>query len=216
MLIDLFANPGGLARADTGGIEAAGHLQLEDDSPAGDLFSPQVEAASRRQGNADMMFAAGHDRTAERCGSSEQSIRAKFEYFRFGRPRSDREYLTIAKLTAGVASLLMIAGAIVICYIPKESINDFSLIIGSLFGGGVLSIFLLGFFTTRVGYRAVLLWAEPARVEPPDGVDDGTKSRKKLPADSGRSQGTLNIRKTALSGILREKSRKKFNFGLNF
>ena len=76
---------------------------------------------------------------------------------RFGRPRSDREYLTIAKLTAGVASLLMIAGAIVICYIPKESINDFSLIIGSLFGGGVLSIFLLGFFTTRVGYRAVLL-----------------------------------------------------------
>jgi SSS family solute:Na+ symporter len=76
---------------------------------------------------------------------------------RFGRARSDREYLTIAKVTAGIASLLMIGGAIVICYIPKESINDFSLIIGSLFGGGVLSIFLLGFFTTRVGYHAVLL-----------------------------------------------------------
>lgn len=52
----------------------------------------------------------------------------------------------------------MIAGAIVICYIPKESVNDFSLIIGSLFGGGVLSIFLLGFFTTRVGYGAALFW----------------------------------------------------------
>jgi hypothetical protein len=105
-----------------------------------------------------MMFAVGHGRTVERCGSSGQSIRAKFEYFRSGRPRSDREYLTVAKLTAGVASLLMIAGAIVICYIPKESVNDFSLIIGSLFGGGVLSIFLLGFFTTRVGYGAALFW----------------------------------------------------------
>ena len=75
---------------------------------------------------------------------------------RFGRVRSDRDCLVIAKLIAGAASVLMIGGAIAICYIPKESMNDFGLIIGSLFGGGVLSIFLLGFFTTRVGNCAVI------------------------------------------------------------
>ena len=75
---------------------------------------------------------------------------------RFGRPRTDREHLVIAKLIAGAASVLMIGGAIAICYIPKESMNDFGLIIGSLFGGGILSIFLLGFFSTRVGNRAII------------------------------------------------------------
>ena len=75
---------------------------------------------------------------------------------RFGRPRSDQEHLVIAKIIAGIASIFMIGGAILICYIPKESMNDFGLIIGSLFGGGIMSIFLLGFFTTRVSNRAVI------------------------------------------------------------
>ena len=34
--------------------------------------------------------------------------------------------------------------------------NDFGLITSSLFGGGILSLFLLGFFTTRVGNHAIL------------------------------------------------------------
>ena len=75
---------------------------------------------------------------------------------RFGRPRSDAQYLKIAKGIACAAGLFMILGAIGINYIPKESMNDFGLIVGSMFGGGMLAVFLLGFFSTRVGNRAIL------------------------------------------------------------
>lgn len=75
---------------------------------------------------------------------------------RFGKPRSDARCLAIAKWVACAAGVMMIAGAYIIIYIPKESVNDFGIIIGSIFGGGMLAIFMLGFFTTRVGYRALL------------------------------------------------------------
>lgn len=68
----------------------------------------------------------------------------------------DRTALRHARLYALLATLIMIAGAIGICYIPKESVNDMSLIVSSLFGGGMFAIFLLGFFSTRVGNRAIL------------------------------------------------------------
>ncbi|MGE4564971.1 MAG: sodium:solute symporter, partial [Victivallaceae bacterium] len=75
---------------------------------------------------------------------------------RFGKPRSDAHCLAIAKWVACAAGVMMIAGAYIIVYIPKESVNDFGIIIGSIFGGGMLAIFMLGFFTTRVGYHALL------------------------------------------------------------
>ena len=49
-----------------------------------------------------------------------------------------------------------VAGALVIDFIPRESMTDFTLILGSIFGGGMLAIYLLGFFTRRVGNAALL------------------------------------------------------------
>jgi SSS family solute:Na+ symporter len=47
----------------------------------------------------------------------------------------------------------MIAGAIVIARLPKESMVDLGLKIAQIvFGGGLMGIFLLGFLTTRVNY----------------------------------------------------------------
>ncbi|MEO0333428.1 MAG: hypothetical protein AAF223_17375 [Bacteroidota bacterium] len=71
--------------------------------------------------------------------------------------RSDQRYLQIARLIAIGVSLLMIGGAVFFSAIEKESINDLSWIVASVFGGCLVGLFLLGFFTTRVGYRAALL-----------------------------------------------------------
>ncbi|MGB3589156.1 MAG: sodium:solute symporter [Tunicatimonas sp.] len=71
--------------------------------------------------------------------------------------RSDQRYLQVARLIAIGVSLLMIGGAVFFSAIEKESINDLSWIVASVFGGCLVGLFLLGFFTTRVGYQAALV-----------------------------------------------------------
>jgi len=83
---------------------------------------------------------------------------------RFGRKREDASCLKIAKSIACVAAAVMIGGALLIHFVPKESMNDFGIITSSMFGGGMLGIFLLGFFTRRVGNRAVVLGTATAIV----------------------------------------------------
>ena len=70
--------------------------------------------------------------------------------------RDDAYYLKYAKLFAVIAGIFMIIGAIVLYKVPKESMTDLSIILASIFGGGILSIFMLGFFSKRVGNRAIL------------------------------------------------------------
>jgi len=71
--------------------------------------------------------------------------------------RTDRNYLRAARFIAIGVSLLMVGGAIFFSAIEKESVNDLSWIVASVFGGCLVGLFLLGFFTTRVGYRAALI-----------------------------------------------------------
>lgn len=70
------------------------------------------------------------------------------------RGRSDRFYLNAARLIAVMASLLMVAGALLCSSIEKESMNDLSWIVASVFGGCLLGLFMTGFFTTRVDQTA--------------------------------------------------------------
>ena len=77
-------------------------------------------------------------------------------YRRFGRSGGDRCELRFAKRLSMLVSAWMIGGAVLIHYIPKESINDLTIVLGSLLGGGLLSIYMLGFFTIRVGEKALL------------------------------------------------------------
>ncbi len=69
--------------------------------------------------------------------------------------RSDRYYLWTARLVATCAALLMVLGALTFAHIPKESMNDISLIATSVFGGCLMGLFMMGFFTRRVDGRAV-------------------------------------------------------------
>ncbi len=71
--------------------------------------------------------------------------------------RDDRYYLRAARCIASVVTVLVVLGAITFSYLPKESMNDVSLIVTSVFGGCLMGLFLLGFFTTRVDGTAATI-----------------------------------------------------------
>lgn len=64
--------------------------------------------------------------------------------------RDDRHYLRAAWWIAAAASLAMIAGATLLLYAEGPTLQDVSIKLTSLLGGGVLAIYLLG-FGTRIG-----------------------------------------------------------------
>jgi solute:Na+ symporter, SSS family len=64
--------------------------------------------------------------------------------------RDDRHYLRVARAIATVAAALMIAGGVVLIHAQTKTLQDAAQILNSLVGGGLLSIFMVGFLT-RVG-----------------------------------------------------------------
>ncbi|MFG0249159.1 MAG: sodium:solute symporter [Phycisphaeraceae bacterium JB051] len=71
--------------------------------------------------------------------------------------REDRYYLKLAWVIATLVGFAMIIIAIVFYYTPKESVVDTLILVGSLVGGPVLAMYLLGFFTTRIDGRTLLI-----------------------------------------------------------
>ena len=70
--------------------------------------------------------------------------------------RDDQFYLRIARYIATAAAALMIGGAMLFTSIEKESMNDLSWIVASVFGGCLVGLFMVGFFTRRVdGFSAM-------------------------------------------------------------
>lgn len=69
--------------------------------------------------------------------------------------RDDRFYVRMARIITGGAIVLMGVGAMIFTVVERESMNDISLIMTSVFGGSMAGLYLLGFFTTRVDGRAV-------------------------------------------------------------
>lgn len=76
--------------------------------------------------------------------------------------RDDRFYLRAARIIAAVAAVMMVAGAIILNWVPKENMNSLSWIVASVFGGCLVGLFLLGMFTTRVDYVSVVIALVPA------------------------------------------------------
>ena len=69
--------------------------------------------------------------------------------------KSDRHYLRVAWVIATIAALLMICGAIVLVNADTKTLQDTGAIIASILGGGLLGIYMLGFFTSVGDARAV-------------------------------------------------------------
>lgn len=71
--------------------------------------------------------------------------------------RNDEYYLRLARWLATLAGGLMIGGAVVFHFLPRETMFDLLLIVGSMFGGCMTGMFLMGMFTRRVNNTAVLV-----------------------------------------------------------
>lgn len=71
--------------------------------------------------------------------------------------RDEVFYLRAARLVSGGAAVLMVAGGLLFHHISKESMNDLVWIMGSLFGGCLMGLFVLGFFSTRVDRRSAIV-----------------------------------------------------------
>lgn len=70
------------------------------------------------------------------------------------RDRDDKHYLKVAWIIASFTSLFMIVGAIYINQSETKTLQDAATILVSLLGGGLLGLYLIGFFTKRGDARA--------------------------------------------------------------
>lgn len=64
--------------------------------------------------------------------------------------KTDKHYLRVGFIAAGIVSALMMAGAYLFNISDTKTLNDMSMILISVFGGGMLAVFLLGVLT-RIG-----------------------------------------------------------------
>jgi len=71
------------------------------------------------------------------------------------RNREDRHYLKVAWFVAVVASALMILGSIILINTKTETLQDTASIIAAFFTGGMLGIYIIGFFTKIGDARAI-------------------------------------------------------------
>ena len=69
--------------------------------------------------------------------------------------RGDRHYLVVAWVIAVLVSVIMVFGALVIMRAETRTLQDTATILVSLFGGGLLGLYLYGFLTRHGDSRAV-------------------------------------------------------------
>jgi SSS family solute:Na+ symporter len=67
----------------------------------------------------------------------------------------ERHYMVVARLTSAVACLLMMGGAVLFYRASDLTLQDFGARLGSVLGGGILGVYVLGFLTTRGTARSV-------------------------------------------------------------
>ena len=78
------------------------------------------------------------------------------DFYRRFRPGAgdERHYLTVGRWFSLLFSLVMIGVALVIHLTRTATLMDITIVVYSVVSAGLLSLFLLGFFTVRVGSRA--------------------------------------------------------------
>ncbi|MBN2317404.1 MAG: sodium:solute symporter [Sedimentisphaerales bacterium] len=69
--------------------------------------------------------------------------------------REDKHYLKVAWIFASVAAAVMIGGAILLAKSDTKTLQDTATILASLFAGGLLGMYMLGFLTKKGDARAV-------------------------------------------------------------
>ncbi|HPC16676.1 MAG TPA: sodium:solute symporter [Candidatus Hydrogenedentes bacterium] len=67
----------------------------------------------------------------------------------------ERHYVLVARITSAIACLLMMGGAVLFYRASDLTLQDFGARLGSVLGGGILGVYVLGFLTTRGTGRSV-------------------------------------------------------------
>jgi len=67
----------------------------------------------------------------------------------------ERHYVLVARITSAIACFLMMGGAILFYKASDLTLQDFGMRLGSVLGGGILGVYVLGFLTTRGTGRSV-------------------------------------------------------------
>ena len=79
-------------------------------------------------------------------------------YRRFIAPaKRDQDYLRMARGITAVTGLLMVAGALYLIEAETSTLQDTASILTALLAGGLLTIYLIGFFSRRCGLLHILL-----------------------------------------------------------
>lgn len=73
----------------------------------------------------------------------------------FTKDSDDKHYLNSAYIFATIAGVLMLIGAIILHYSVTKTVEHVAITLVSLFTGGMLGIYLVGFFTNKGDARAV-------------------------------------------------------------
>lgn len=71
--------------------------------------------------------------------------------------KNDRHYVIVAKSVGFIMSVLMLVGAALLQYMQNSTLQDSATILTALTAGGLLGIYLLGFFTKTGDDRSVLV-----------------------------------------------------------
>ncbi len=73
----------------------------------------------------------------------------------FNKGKDDKHYLRAAWVVASITACLMIAGAIYLAHAETKTLQDTATVLVSLLAGGLLGMYLLGFFTRKGDARSV-------------------------------------------------------------
>lgn len=73
----------------------------------------------------------------------------------YKKDENDKHYLHVAWLVAGIASVIMVIGAIIFIYADTKTLQDAATILSSIVMGGVFGMYLLGFVTERANSKSV-------------------------------------------------------------
>ena len=71
--------------------------------------------------------------------------------------QADKHYLKAAWIIAAISAVLMICGAIYLTHAETKTLQDTATVLTSILGGGLLGLYLIGFFTQQGDARAA--WA---------------------------------------------------------
>ena len=69
----------------------------------------------------------------------------------------EKHYVLVARLTSAISCLLMMGGAVLFYRASDLTLQDFGSRLGSVLGGGILGVYVLGFLTTRGTGRSVAI-----------------------------------------------------------